>query len=236
MITSLENEKVKLLIKLNQAKYRKKEQRFIVEGAHLVDEARKANLLIECFSIDEIEGYTQVSIPVMNKIANTDTTVTKIGLCKMIEKNELSDKILILDGVQDPGNLGALMRSSKAFGFDTIVLGEGTVDIYNDKAIRASQGAIFKLNFIKAKLSEFIPTLKGYNIYGTNVVNGIDLNDVEVTNKIGIVLGNEGNGISDEVNNLLAKNIYIPMNNTESLNVSVAGGIIMYSLANKMNR
>lgn len=236
MITSLENEKVKLLIKLNQAKYRKKEQRFIVEGAHLVDEARKANLLIECFSIDEIEGYTQVSIPVMNKIANTDTTVTEIGLCKMIEKNELSDKILILDGVQDPGNLGALMRSSKAFGFDTIVLGEGTVDIYNDKAIRASQGAIFKLNFIKAKLRVFIPTLKGYNIYGTNVVNGIDLNDVEVTNKIGIVLGNEGNGISDEVNNLLAKNIYIPMNNTESLNVSVAGGIIMYSLANKMNR
>ena len=131
MITSLENEKVKLLIKLNQAKYRKKEQRFIVEGAHLVDEARKANLLIECFSIDEIEGYTQVSIPVMNKIANTDTTVTEIGLCKMIEKNELSDKILILDGVQDPGNLGALMRSSKAFGFDTIVLGEGTVAIYN---------------------------------------------------------------------------------------------------------
>ena len=236
MITSLENEKVKLLIKLNQAKYRKKEQRFIVEGAHLVDEARKANLLIECFSIDEIEGYTQVSIPVMNKIANTDTTVTEIGLCKMIEKNELSDKILILDGVQDPGNLGALMRSSKAFGFDTIVLGEGTVDIYNDKAIRASQGAIFKLNFIKAKLGEFIPTLKDYNIYGTNVVNGIDLNDVEVSNKIGIVLGNEGNGISDEVNNLLAKNIYIPMNNTESLNVSVAGGIIMYSLANKMNR
>ena len=235
MITSLENEKVKLLIKLNQAKYRKKEHMFIVEGAHLVDEARKANLLIECFSINEIEGYTQVSIPVMNKIANTDTTVTEIGLCKMIEKNELSDKILILDGVQDPDNLGALMRSSKAFGFDTIILGEGTVDIYNDKAIRASQGAIFKLNFIKAKLIDFIPTLKDYNIYGTNVVNGIDLKDVVASNKIGIVLGNEGNGISDEVNNLLDKNIYIPMNNTESLNVSVAGGIIMYSLANKMN-
>ena len=235
MITSLENEKVKLLIKLNQAKYRKKEHMFIVEGAHLVDEARKANLLIECFSINEIEGYTQVSIPVMNKIANPDTTVTEIGLCKMIEKNELSDKILILDGVQDPGNLGALMRSSKAFGFDTIILGEGTVDIYNDKAIRASQGAIFKLNFIKAKLIDFIPTLKDYNIYGTNVVNGIDLKDVVASNKIGIVLGNEGNGISDEVNNLLDKNIYIPMNNTESLNVSVAGGIIMYSLANKMN-
>ena len=127
------------------------------------------------------------------------------------------------------------MRSSKAFGFDTIILGEGTVDIYNDKAIRASQGAIFKLNFIKAKLIDFIPTLKDYNIYGTNVVNGIDLKDVVASNKIGIVLGNEGNGISDEVNNLLDKNIYIPMNNTESLNVSVAGGIIMYSLANKMN-
>lgn len=236
MITSLDNEKVKLLIKLNQSKYRKKEQKFIVEGAHLVDEARKANLLIESFSINEIDGYTQVSIPVMNKIANTDTTVTEIGLCRMSEKHELSDKILILDGVQDPGNLGALMRSSKAFGFNTIILGEGTVDIYNDKVIRASQGAIFKLNFIKAKLVDFIPKLNDYKIYGTNVVNGIDLKDVDSFNKIGIVLGNEGNGISDDVNSILKKNIYIPMENTESLNVSVAGGIIMYTLANKINK
>ncbi len=233
MITSLENEKIKYLVKLKTSKYRKKEQRFIVEGAHLVDEARKNNLLIEAYSINEREGYIGVTKSVMDKIANTDTTVTEIGLCKMIEKNELSNKILILDGIQDPGNLGALMRSSKAFGFDTIVLGDGSVDIYNDKVIRSSQGAIFKLNFIKANLLDFIPTLKDYDIYGTNVINGIDLKEVKINDKMAIVLGNEGNGISKEVNLLLNKNIYIPIYDTESLNVSVAGGIIMYTLANK---
>ena len=233
MITSLENEKIKYLVKLKTSKYRKKEQRFIVEGAHLVDEARKNNLLIEAYSIYEREGYIGVTKAIMDKIANTDTTVTEIGLCKMIEKNELSNKILILDGIQDPGNLGALMRSSKAFGFDTIVLGDGSVDIYNDKVIRSSQGAIFKLNFIKANLLDFIPTLKDYDIYGTNVINGIDLKDVKINDKMAIVLGNEGNGISKEVNSLLNKNIYIPNYDTESLNVSVAGGIIMYTLANK---
>ena len=125
------------------------------------------------------------------------------------------------------------MRISKAFGFDTIVLGDGSVDIYNDKVIRSSQGAIFKLNFIKANLLDFIPTLKDYDIYGTNVINGIDLKDVKTNDKMAIVLGNEGNGISKEVNSLLNKNIYIPIYDTESLNVSVAGGIIMYTLTNK---
>ena len=142
----------------------------------------------------------------------------------------MSNKILILDKVQDPGNMGALMRSAKAFGFDTMVIGEGSCDIYNDKVIRASQGAIFKLSFIHTNLIDFIPTLKEYKVYGTNVLNGISLESVEKVDKIAVVLGNEGNGISAEVFNLIEKNIYIPMDDTESLNVSVAGSIIMYYL------
>ena len=148
-ILSDNNQKIKELIKLNMPKYRKELKMFIVEGAHLVDEAKKASLLIEAFSIEEKEGYTLISESAMKKICHTDTIVTEIGLCKLIEKNELKDKLLILDAIQDPGNLGSLMRSAKAFGFNTIILGEGTCDIYNDKAIRSSQGAIFKLNFIK---------------------------------------------------------------------------------------
>jgi TrmH family RNA methyltransferase len=126
--------------------------------------------------------------------------------------------------------MGALMRSAKAFGFETIVLGEGCVDIYNDKVIRSSQGAIFKLNFINANLVEFIKGLKDYSIYGTNVINGVELDSLEKTTKLGIVLGNEGKGISKDVFDVIEKNIYIPMKDTESLNVSVAGSIIMYSL------
>ena len=229
IITSLDNQKVKLLTKLyNNPKNRKKEKMFIVEGKHLVDEARKKGVLIEAYSLEEKEGYVALSKEIMKKICNTDTVVTELGLCKIVESTILSDRLLILDGVQDPGNMGALMRSAKAFGFDTMIIGNGSCDIYNDKVIRASQGAIFKLNFIHADLLEIIPKLSVYEVYGTNVVNGVKLDDVEVSNKLAIVLGNEGNGISNSVNSILKKNIYIPMSDTESLNVSVAGSIIMY--------
>ena len=230
IISSVDNPKIKYLCKLNKASFRKKEGKFIVEGKHLVKEARLKNLLIEAYSIEEKEGYITVSDNVMKKITNTDTVVLEIGLCSMIQKEELTDKLLILDSIQDPGNMGALMRSAKAFGFNTIILGNGSVDIYNDKVIRASQGAIFKLNFINASLPEFIKSLNGYSVYGTNVVNGIPLENVKKSPKMALVLGNEGNGISKEVFDVIEKNIYIPMDDTESLNVAVAGGIIMYSL------
>lgn len=230
IITSETNPKIKLLLKLNTSKYRKENGLFIVEGKHLVTEARNKGVLVEAYSVEEKEEYITLTPELMKKVSNTDTLVTEIGVCKIVEANNLSNKLLILDGVQDPGNMGALMRSAKAFNFDTIVLGNGCVDIYNDKVIRASQGAIFKLNFIHKNLVEFLPTLKDYKIYGTNVVNGKPLDEIENSDRIGIVLGNEGNGISPAVNNIINTNIYIPMNDTESLNVSVAGSIIMYKL------
>ena len=213
MISSVENSKIKELAKLNQSKYRKEKQIFIVEGAHLVKEASSLGLLVEAFSINELEGFTQVSESVMKKLCNTNTVVDQIGVCKMITNNTLSNRLLILDRVSDPGNMGALMRSAKAFGFDTIVLGEGCVDIYNDKVIRSSQGAIFKLNFVNCNLIDFITKHNEYKIYGTNVVNGIDVSNVEIKEKMGIVLGNEGQGISKEVFDVLEKNIYIPILN-----------------------
>lgn len=232
MIDSLSNPKIKYLCSLNIAKYRKKEKKFLVEGKHLVEEAKKYGLLEEAFSISNLENYTQVSEAIMKKICNTNTVVSEIGLCKMIEKKELSNLVLALDKVQDPGNMGALMRSACAFGFKTIVLGEGCVDIYNDKVIRSSQGAIFKLNFINTNLVNFLKDKENeYVIYGTNVINGIPLSSVKKEEKMIFVLGNEGNGISKEVAQIIKNNIYIPMQDTESLNVSVAGGIIMYHLS-----
>ncbi|MCR5349595.1 MAG: RNA methyltransferase, partial [Acholeplasmatales bacterium] len=178
VITSIDNPKIKLLIKLKEHKYRKKEQKFIVEGKHLVSEARQLGLLIEAYSIEKLDSYITISKDIMKKICNTDTVVSEIGLCKIKEANTLTDKLLILDKVQDPGNMGALMRSAKAFGFNTMIIGNGSCDIYNDKVIRASQGAIFKLNFMFKDLNEFIPTLKDYTIYGTDVINGIDVKNV----------------------------------------------------------
>lgn len=226
----LSKEKIKEINKLYQSKYRNLEQKFIVEGLHLVNEAKDRDLLLETYTIDNSIDGILITEAEMKKICKTDTVCKALGICKLLNKNELSNKILLLDAIQDPGNLGALMRSAYAFGFETIVLGDGCVDIYNDKVIRTSQGAIFKLNFIKTNLVNFILEHKDYKIYGTNVKRGIDLKEVEKIEKLGIVLGNEGNGISQEVDSVIEKNIYIKLNNTESLNVTVAGSIIMYEL------
>ena len=104
IITSLDNPKIKYLAKLNQAKNRKALGEFIVEGKHLVKEAKSQNVLIEAYSTEEMDGYITVTSQIMKKITNTDSLVTEIGLCKMLSKNELSNKILLLDGIQDPGH------------------------------------------------------------------------------------------------------------------------------------
>lgn len=231
MISSSENSKYKLLSKLNIGKHRKKEGKFIVEGSHLVEEAKKAGVLIEAYSIVEKEGFTLIDESLMRKLCNTDTVVKEIGLCSFIKKEDMTSKILILDGVQDPGNMGALMRSACAFGFKTMFIGNGCVDIYNDKVIRSSQGAIFKLNFIFGNCVDFIDKIKEeYMVLGTNVERGVSLSNVNKVDKMAIILGNEGNGVSQEVNDLMLNNIYIPMDDTESLNVAIAGSIIMYEL------
>lgn len=123
------------------------------------------------------------------------------------------------------------MRSAVAFGFNSLVISEDSVDIYNSKVIRSSQGAIFKLNFIFSDIKQFILLHPEYKIYGTDVINGISSNQIKPYNKIGIILGNESKGITDEIKSLNLENIYIKMENTESLNVAIAGSIIMYEVS-----
>ncbi len=234
MITSLTNDKIKDLIKLNKSKYRNETNLFLVEGAHLVEEAKNLNLLVEVYTVSEDYDGILVSDAVMKKICNTNTVCPVIGVVKKITKDDISNNVLILDRVADPGNLGTLLRSAKAFGFDTVFCSDGCVDFYNDKVIRSSQGAIFKLNLINGNIIDFINKLsKTHSIYGTNVENGISLNEVEINNKFALVLGNEGSGISSEVFDVLNKNIYINMLDTESLNVGVCGSIIMHHIFSK---
>ena len=230
MIESLENSKIKFLLKLKLSKYRRSEQKFICEGAHLVQEARNAGLLIEAYSLEDKEGYIQVSVPVMKKLCNTNTVVSEIGLCKMKENTKITDKILILDGIQDPGNMGSLMRSACAFGFKTLFIGTGSVDIFNDKVIRSSQGAIFKLNYQFGDISEFLNKIT-HKVYTTNVLEGIPLKKIKAEDKVAVILGNEGNGVSKELQALGLDAIYIPMQNTESLKDAIAGSIIRYELS-----
>ena len=122
MITSVQNAKIKELEKLNNAKTREQTGLFLVEGPHLVTEARNLGLLVEAYSLEDKDGYTQVSDNVMRKICNTKTPVSEVGVVKIPSNKGLSDKVLILDTIQDPGNMGTIMRSARAFDFKTIIL------------------------------------------------------------------------------------------------------------------
>ena len=240
IIESLDNNRIKNIRKLNEKKYRDEEKLFIVEGEHLVLEAYKTGYLKEVVlcerDIDLDIEKIYVSKNVMNSLSSLPSKVDIIGICKIVDNElDLSSNILILDNIQDPGNLGAIIRSAVAFNLKNIILSNDSVDLYNTKVLRSSQGMNFHLNIVREELTSIIPKLKdnNYIIYGTNVIEGIDVKSVSRDKKYAIIMGNEGNGISKKVNELVDKNIYININkNCESLNVAVSASIILYELGN----
>lgn len=238
IITSLDNKKIKNLAKLLIKKYRDEEDKFLVEGQHLVEEALKNGYLLEVimtedYGINYNVPTTYVTYEVIKKLTNSVTPQKVVGVVKKIKKEEIGNKILVLDGIQDPGNLGTIIRSSVAFNVDTIVLSNDSVDLYNDKVVRSSEGMIFSMNIVRKDLSGFIDTIKeaGYQVFGTKVTDGISVKNVEKNEKFVIIMGNEGNGVKKEILDKCDKYIYIPMSSKcESLNVGVATSIILYEL------
>ncbi len=241
IITSLNNPTIKEISKLKNKKYRDLTNTYLVEGEHLVEEAYKNNLLIKIILLeDTICNYDiekiYVTKEVMKKLTELDTPNKIIGIVKKNTPLPIGNKILILDNIQDPGNLGTIIRSSVAFDIDTIVLSPNTVDIYNPKVIRSTQGMIFYTNIITLELKEFINEIKtkNYTIFGTNVRNGKNIKEITLPEKFALVLGNEGQGVSKEIESLCDDNIYIKMSSKcESLNVSVATSILLYEVYNK---
>lgn len=240
-ITSVNNNHIKELCKLKEKKYRDSTNTFLIEGEHLIYEAYKENLLEEVLPLigEEISLDTKITFiskEVMKKLSSTDTIPNVVGVSKKRKEKEIGNKILILDDIQDPGNLGTIIRSSLAFGIDTIILSPKTVDLYNSKVIRSTQGMIFHMNIIVRELIPLIKELKAnnYTIYGTKVDNGTNVKDIEKKEKYAIVIGNEGNGMSNDIESLCDYNLYIDMdNNVESLNAAVATSIILYEMRNK---
>lgn len=236
--TSINNSKIKELKKLQNKKYRDETNMFLVETKHLVKEAYDSGYLDELlvlessiFSLDVKTNY--ISENVLKYLSLMPSPSEVIGICKKREEKLNGNKILILDDIQDPGNLGTIIRSSVAFGVSTIVLSKGCADVYSDKVIRASQGMIFKVNIIRSDIKEVVNKLKAedYKILGTKVDGGKEIKSVSKSEKFAIIMGNEGNGVSKEILNMCDEYIYIPMNkNCESLNVGVATSIILYEL------
>ncbi len=244
LITSLDNEKIKKLIKLKEKKYRDEYNEFIVEGEHLVIEAYRSGLLEEIF-IEEDEvtllplDVTYVTKEILAKVSQLETPTHIIGLCKKKEENnDLGNRLLLLDRVQDPGNLGTIIRSSKAFGIDTVVLGDGCVDVYNDKVIRSTQGIGFHMNIVSRNLNDLITELKEKEIpvLGTKVEFGEDIRTLTPRDKekFALIMGNEGRGVNPEILALCDKYIYIELNSdVESLNVAIAASILLYELSRR---
>lgn len=239
VITSVENEKIKNLCKLEKKKYRDMTNTYLVEGEHLVIEALKANVLDEIFVLEGSNfsfdvKTTEVSFEVMKKLSSMDTPINIIGLCHKNSNNEiLGNRIVLLDELQDPGNLGTIIRSSLAFNIDTIILSENTVDLYNPKVLRATQGMHFHINIISMSSNDAVTKLKenNYLVLGTNVENGYDVRDIDKIDKFCLVMGNEGNGVRKEIQDMCDKNLYIKTNSkVESLNVGVACSILLYEL------
>ncbi len=236
VIESKENKKIKYINKLRNNKFMNEEHKFIVEGTHLIEEAYNAGILLETISVKEVNyGVPNVLVTknIMNYISLLPSSSNVIGICKFIVEKEIGKKVIVLDNLQDPGNIGTIIRSANAFNFDTVVLSDNSVNKYNEKLIRSSQGMLFKTNVITKNLIEFIKEAKeeNYKICVTDVNDGKMINTVKEEDKIIIVMGNEGQGVSSKIKEYADTNIYIPMNsNCESLNVAVAASIIMYEL------
>ena len=236
MIDSLDNKKIKDISSLKIKKYRDQYGLFLIEGKHLVDEAKKSGLLEEVILLDDNYDFDKkliVSEKVMKKLSFQDSLPSIMGVCKIKDNKLIGSKYLLLDGIQDPGNLGTIIRSSLAFGVDTIVLSKDSVDLYNDKVIRSTQGMIFHINIIRCDLEEVINKIKGdIKIIGTSLGDSTPLRSIDKLERYALIVGNEGNGVKKEILDLCDDIVRIEMNkDVESLNVGVATSIILYEMS-----
>ena len=247
MITSASNKRIKDIQKLKENKNIKKYGRYLIEGKHLVEEALDAKVVEEIIVSESFEEYNivdsfegeliKVTDSVLKSMSDTITSQGIIAVCRTVKKeldiNNYS-KVLILDKIQDPGNLGTIIRTADAFNFDCIILGKGTTSLYGQKVIRSTQGSNFHIDcFDNIDLVELIDEMNDFNIFATSLKADKYIEQLDnITGKVAVVFGNEGAGVSEEilskVNNLLK--ISMP-GRAESLNVSIAAGIVMHYIS-----
>lgn len=241
-INSKQNDKIKEINKLRKSSYQKEVGMFIVEGFHLIEMAKATNALVSIFTLVPVDDLDD-SIPqyiinkdILDKISNFKNSQGILGVVRMKNPQEvLSNNVLYLDDVQDPGNVGTILRTALAFGFNDVILSNNSCSVYNEKVIQASQGAIFELNvltsdvFLLKELKE-----KGYKLVATSLQSSSPLNHLNPEGKIILVLGNEAHGVSKEVLAIADEAVRIDIENIESLNVAIAGAITMHYI--KMNK
>lgn len=239
MIESLSNEKIKNYTKLQQKKYREETGLFIASGAHLVEEALKLNLAIDILLLNGEENIygdkvTYVTESILKKVSNLDSAPKVLAVVKKKEGKKIKGNVILLDDISDPGNLGTIIRSAVAFNYQTVIISPKTVDPYNVKTVRATEGMLFKVNLIIGDLTTYLKQLKemNYLIYGTNVNDGTL--PLKEEHNHALIIGSEAHGMNPNLNSFCDKNLYIKMNDEcESLNASISASILMYILGGK---
>lgn len=255
VISSKDNEIIKNIRKLKEKKYRDLENSYIIEGIKLIKEAivekAKIKQIVMCENYtdnEEIDKETLYEIAKYNliyvteKVFNLITDVkTPQGIIAVIEKNNIKntinqidysqDIIIALDDLQDPGNLGTILRTVDSANLNQIILSKNSADPYNPKVVRSTMGAIFRINIIEVEdLQETLKEIKKnkFKVMVTALDADNSIYNVDY-NKKAIIIGNEANGVSKEIQAMADEKVKIPMlGKTESLNASVATGIMIY--------
>ena len=241
VITSKDNEIIKKVRKLKDKKYRK--DKFLVEGMKMLKEAIEEKVDISLIILKEgtkldIDISEYKNIEVSEKIFNTLTdVVTPQGVLAVVNKNANSNidytanYIMALDGIQDPGNIGTIIRTLDSANLKQLIVSKNTVDCYSPKVIRSTMGAIYRVNIIEVdNLEKTLKEIKKkeFKIVTTSLQTEKSIYDITYDRKV-VVIGNEANGVSKEVINISDYKVKIPMlGKTESLNASIAAGIMIY--------
>ncbi|MGM9905442.1 TrmH family RNA methyltransferase [Lactobacillus sp.] len=247
--TSVNNPQIKAIGKLNQKKYREESGYYLIEGFHLVEEALKARVKYrEILATEEAlsrleqldlaydeDKLIKISQSVASHLSSTKNS-QDIFMTVKINQPENFDfsygKWVLLDDLADPGNVGTIIRTADAAGFDGVILSNKTVDLYNPKVQRSMQGSQFHLNLIKADLAEAIASLKAADIpvYASLLdPSAKQLGDFAPVAQVALIIGNEAHGVSPEIAALADEKLYIPIKGrAESLNAAVAAGIMIY--------
>ena len=197
LITSKDNNRIKEVRKLLNKKYSLQKGLFVIEGENLVEEAIKNDLLVELFVLDGYScnyefNYDTVTLDVMKSMSDLKSTPRLLGVSKIKNNNKIGNKILILDGIQDPGNAGTIIRNSVAFDIDTIIFSNDSVSPYNEKVLRSTGGMIFNTNILIGNIEELIKEIKDKNIkvIGTSLKSSISLKKLEKIDEFAIIFGN----------------------------------------------
>lgn len=227
MISSKDNEKYKYLKSLSIKKYRDKEGVFLIEGDNILEEGK--GFIKYYLGLEDGDNTIGLSKNLLSSLSSLKTSNEPLALAYKPKAKKIStNTILVIDDVNDPLNMGTILRSALAFNIKDVLVSKTSVDIYNPKVIRGSEGAIFKLNIIICDLEEEIIKLKkeGYKALVTDVKEG-SLEGLKHSKKL-IIIGNEGRGVSPSIRNLKDEYLNIKINNIDSLNVSIATSIILY--------